>query len=139
MTAYNRMIQINKDLFDDLAWDQTKLKIFDGSLFNPGITAATIEGSGSPAVAVKVTFTATAGDGTDKAIAVIHDEKTEKTLYAVADRSSGEVDIPIATIDQADLSLLHAYLVFSKLPAQGTSETGEVSGTAYLKVPTPTP
>jgi hypothetical protein len=47
------------------------------------------------------------------------------------------VDVPIATIDQADLSLLHAYLVFSRPPAQGTSETGEVSGTAYLKVPTP--
>jgi hypothetical protein len=37
MTAYNRMVQINKDMFHDLAWNQTKLKIFEGPLFNPGI------------------------------------------------------------------------------------------------------
>ncbi|MDR1232003.1 MAG: DUF6266 family protein [Spirochaetaceae bacterium] len=139
MTAYNRMIQINKELFNALAWDQAKLKIFEGSLFNPGITAAVIEGSGTSAVAVKVTFANTTGDGTDKAIAVIHDEATETTLYAVSDRAAGEVDIPIGTIDQADLSLLHAYLVFSRPPAHGTGETGEVSSTAYLKVPGPTP
>jgi hypothetical protein len=137
MTAYNRMIQVNKDLFDDLLWDQAKLKIFDGPLFNPGITVAAIEGHGTSAVAVKVTFAAIPGDGTDKAIAVIHDEVTETTLYAIADRSSGEVDVPIATMDQADLSLLHAYLVFSRPPARGISETGEVSGTAYQAVPAP--
>ena len=137
MTAYNRMIQVNKELFDDLLWDQTKLKVFDGPLFNPGIAAATIEGVGTPAATVKVTFASASGDGTDKAIAIIHDEATETTLYAIADRSVGEVDVPIATIAQADLSLLHAYLVFSKPPTQGTGETGEVSGTAYLKVPAP--
>jgi hypothetical protein len=137
MTAYNRMIQVNKDLFDDLVWDQTKLKIFDGPLFNPGITAATIEGHGTSAVAVKVTFASATGDGTDKAIAVIHDEATETTLYAIADRSAGEVDVPIATFTQANLTKLHAYLVFAQPPTPGTGETGEVSGTAYLKVPTP--
>jgi hypothetical protein len=139
MTAYNRMIQINKDLFDDLAWDQTKFKILDGALFNPGIVAAVIEGSGTPTVAVKITFASAAGDGTDKAIAVIHDEKTETTLYAIADRSDGEISVPIATVDQADLSLLHAYLAFSRPPAHGTGETGEVSRTAYLKVPASAP
>jgi hypothetical protein len=136
MTAYNRMIQINKDLFDDKAWDQTKLKIFDGPLFNPGIMDATIEGQGTAAVAVRVTFANTAGAGTDKAIAVIHDEKTESTLSAIADRSAGQIDVPIATFDQSDLSALHAYLVFSSPPAQGTGGTGEVSATAYFKVPT---
>jgi hypothetical protein len=139
MTAYNRMIQINKDLFDDLAWDQTKLKIFDGPLFNPRITAATIEGSGTPSVAVKVTFASATGDGTDIAIAVIHDEKTEKTLYAITDRAAGEVDVPIVTLDQTELSLLHAYLVFVHSPAHGTGQIGQVSGTAYLAVPAPTP
>jgi hypothetical protein len=137
MTAYNRMLQVNKDLFDDLLWDQAKLKIFDGPLFNPGITAATIESGGSPAAAVKATFVSATGDGMDKAIAVIHDEATETTLYAIADRSAGEVDVPIAAMDQADLSLLHACLVFSRPPTQGTGETGEVSGTAYLKVLAP--
>lgn len=137
LTAYNRMIQVNKDLFDELLWDQTKLKIFDGPLFNPGITAATIEGHGTSAVAVKVTFAATTGDGTDKAIAIIHDEITEGALYAIADRSAGEVDVPIATFTQANLTKLHAYLVFAQPPAPGASETGQVSGTAYLAVPAP--
>jgi hypothetical protein len=137
MTAYNRMIQINKDMFDDKAWDQAKLRIFDGPLYNPGITGATIEGEGTPAVAVRVTFTATAGAGTDKAIAIIHDEKTESALSAIADRSAGQIDVPIATFDQSDLGVLHAYLVFSAPPAHGTGGTGEVSATAYFKVPTP--
>jgi hypothetical protein len=139
MTAYNRLVQINKPLFDNRDWDQTKLKIFDGPLFNPGITAAAIENAGTAAAAVKVTFAGASGDGTDKAIAVIHDEATETTLYAIADRSAGEISVPIATLDQTDLSKLHAYLVFSKPPAHGTGATGEVSGTAYLKVPAPTP
>ena len=118
-------------------WDQAKLRIFDGPLYNPGITSATIEGEGTAAVAVRVTFTATAGAGTDKAIAIIHDEKTESTLSAVADRSAGQIDVPIATFDQSDLSALHAYLVFPSPPAQGSGGTGEVSATAYFKVPTP--
>jgi hypothetical protein len=137
MTAYNRMVQINHAMFGDPAWDQAKLKLFDGPLFNPGVTSAVVEGNGTPAVAVKVTFDATVGDGTDKAIAVIHDETTEATRYAIADRSTGEVVVPIATFDQADLSQLHAYLAFSKPPTHGTGEAGQVSGTAYLAVPAP--
>ncbi|MDR1326562.1 MAG: hypothetical protein LBK00_11050 [Treponema sp.] len=58
LTAYNRMIQINKTMFNEL-------------LFNPWITSATIKGHGTPAVAVKVTFAAILGDRTDKAIAVL--------------------------------------------------------------------
>jgi hypothetical protein len=84
MTAYNRMIQIDKDMFDDKAWDQAKLRIFDGSLFNPGITSATIEGEGTSAAAVRAAFTAAAEGGNDKAIAIIHDEKMESTLSAIA-------------------------------------------------------
>jgi hypothetical protein len=137
LTAYNRMIHVNKGLFDDLLWDQSKLKIFDGPLFNPGITAAAVEVRGTSAAAVKVTFAALPGEGTDKAIAVIHDEAAESTLYAIADRSAGEVDVSIAAFDQADLSRLHAYLVFAQPPASGASETGQVSGTAYLAVPAP--
>jgi hypothetical protein len=137
MTAYNKMIQINKDLFDDLAWDQTKLKIFDGPLFNPGITGATVEDAGSANVTVRVTFAGAVGDGTDIAIAVIHDETTETTLYGQATRADAQIDVPIATFDQTDLTKLHAYLVFAKPPAHGTSETGQVSGTAYLAVPAP--
>jgi hypothetical protein len=53
MTAYNRMVQINKPLFHELTWDQTKLKIFEGPLFNPGITAASIQNTGTVTAAVQ--------------------------------------------------------------------------------------
>jgi hypothetical protein len=139
MTAYNRMIQVNSDLFDGKEWDQKKLKIFDGPLFNPGIAGAVIEDAGTPTAAVKITFDGTVGAGTDKAIAVIHDEIAEATLYAEADRSVGEIVVPLAALPHADISQLHAYLVFARTPAHGTGSAGEVSGTAYLKVPPPSP
>jgi hypothetical protein len=139
MTAYNRMIQINKPLFSELAWDQTKLKIFEGPLFNPGITVAAIQNPGTMTATVQVTFDAALGDGTDIAIAIIHDEKTETTLCAQATRVDAHISVPIATLDQADLTKLHAYLVLSKPPAPRTSEHGEVSTTAYLAVPPPAP
>jgi len=66
------------------------------------------------------------------------DEATETTLYATATRAAAQVDVPIASLGTTDMSKLHAYLVFSKPPAANTGETGEVSNTAYLKVPTPT-
>jgi hypothetical protein len=132
MTAYNKMIQINKGLFDDLEWDQAKLKIFDGNLFNPGISAASVENAGTSSAAVKITFDGTSGEGTDKAIAVVYDEAADAALYAVAGRSAGEINVSIASLPHADVSRLHAYLVFAKPPAR-TGGAGEVSGTAYLK------
>jgi hypothetical protein len=38
----------------------------------------------------------------------------------------------LAGLDPAALSGLHAYLVFAREPAPGTTEQGQVSGTAYL-------
>jgi hypothetical protein len=40
------LVQINKDLFDDLTWDPAKLKIFDGPLFNPGIAMDRVSAEG---------------------------------------------------------------------------------------------
>jgi hypothetical protein len=126
-TAYNRMVQINKDLFDDRAWDPAKLKIFEGPLFNPGI--ASVSGAD-----VAVSFDAATGEGTDKAIAVVYDELTETALYGEAARADAAVSVSIAMLDPAALSGLHAYLVFAKPPAPGTAEQGQVSGTAYQAV-----
>jgi hypothetical protein len=124
MTAFNRMIQINKPLFSELAWDQTKLKIFEGPLFNPSITTAAIQNAGTPAATVRVTFDAALGDGTDIAIAIIHDEQTETTVCGQATRADAQIDVLIATLDQADLTKLHAYLVFSKPRAQNRQAWG---------------
>jgi hypothetical protein len=128
-TAYNRMVQINKELFDDLAWDPAKLKVFEGPLFNPGIAAATVSGAD-----VIVSFDAATGEGTDKAIAVIYDGLTETALYGEAARADAAVSVSLAGLDPAALSGLHAYLVFAREPLPGTAEQGQVSGTAYMAV-----
>jgi hypothetical protein len=128
ITAYNRMVQINKGLFDDLAWDPAKLKVFDGPLFNPGIASAGISGAD-----VSVAFDAATGEGTDTAIAVIYDELTKNTFYGIGTRADAEVSVSITGLDPAALDSLHAYLVFAREPAAGTAEAGQVSGTAYLK------
>jgi hypothetical protein len=56
---------------------------------------------------VCVTFAGAVGDGTDIAIAVIHDEITETTLYGQATRADAQIDVLIATSDQSDLSKMH--------------------------------
>jgi hypothetical protein len=129
-TAYNRMVQINKELFDDLAWDPATLRIFDGPLFNPGIAAAVVSGAD-----VSVTFDAATGEGTDTAIAVIYNELTRSTFHGQAARADAVITVSIAGLDPSTLGGLHAYLVFSRAPVTGTAEAGQVSSTAYLKVP----
>jgi hypothetical protein len=136
MTVINWMVHINQELFDDKAWEPEKLKIFDGSLFNPGITSVSIENTGTPTAQVIITFSSAMGHDADKALAVVYDEHSGKALAATGERQDGQIVVSIVTLDQADLSGLHAYLVFSQPPSQ---EAGEVSGTAYLKVPSPTP
>ena len=137
LTAYNRMIQINKEMFDDLEWDQTKLKIFDGPLYNPGIASAAItSGAGSKAT---VAWNPAIGEGTDVALVIIHDETTEKTLTGKGTRQAGTLDVDTAILNQADLTKVHAYLVFAQPPAHGSGETGQVSRTAYSPVSPPTP
>jgi hypothetical protein len=137
MTPINRMVHINQALFDNKAWESSKLKIFEGPLYNPGITAAAIENGGTATAQVKVTFAPAVGEAADKALAVVYDETSDNALIGQAERQAGEILIPIAVLGQGDLSKLHAYLVFSQPPAPGTGEAGQVSGTAYLKVPAP--
>jgi hypothetical protein len=124
------MVQINKELFDDLTWNPATLKIFDGPLFNPGIAAAAVSGAD-----VSIAFDAATGEGTDTAIAVIYDELTRSTFHGQAARADAVITVSIAGLDPSTLGGLHAYLVFSRAPVTGTAEAGQVSSTAYLKVP----
>jgi hypothetical protein len=137
MTPSNRMVRINRALFEHKAWEPAGLKIFEGDLYNPGIAAAVIENSGTSSAQAAVTFSSTPGQGEDKAIAVIYDEGSGRALAAEGKRQTGRIEVSIAVINPADLSQLHAYLVFAQPPAPGTGESGQVSGTAYLKVPAP--
>ena len=134
MTAYNRMIQINKQMFDDKAWDPAKLKIFDGPLYNPGITSAVFNSTPNDQ-GCEVSFKYSAGvDKTDLAVIFIYDEDSGSVSFTMETRASGVIGINLPMITQFDKNKLHSYLVFVRPPVEGTGEQGLVSTTAYKKV-----
>jgi hypothetical protein len=133
-TAYNRMIQINKVMFEAKAWEPEKLKIFDGPLYNPGISACSIDYPGEDREQVGFEWPTLPGDQNDVAIGVLYDEVSGKTLYARDTRDKGVMIIKTETIAPIDKTKAHVYLIFAKPPADGTGEAGQVSGTAYAKV-----
>jgi hypothetical protein len=93
MTAFNRMVHINKELFDDKQWDISKVQVFAGSLFNPGITGAAVDAQSGTAVVI--TFNGGEGEATDIPVGVVHDEVSNQTFCAVGEkRESGSVKVP---------------------------------------------
>ena len=126
ITAYNRMIQINKAMFESKEWKPESLKIFEGELYNPGIDSIT-----KSAGKVNITFSAT-GEQSDMAIAVIFDGATGGVYSGSLYRGDSNVEVTIpADVRTADL---HAYLVFVREPVIGTDEKGQTSNTAYKKI-----
>jgi hypothetical protein len=132
MTAFNRMVHINKELFDGKRWDIIKVQIFAGGIYNPGITSAEAAGQSGESVVV-VVFDGTKGDAADIPICVVHDEVSEQTFCAVEEkRESGSVRVPLGLpAGQSDLTKRHAFLVFSQPPVGGTTKSGLVLNTAY--------
>jgi hypothetical protein len=130
MTAFNKMVQINKPMFDDREWDASLLKIFEGALYNPGISGAALSADRRE---LTVTWDGSQGTADNAAIAVVHSEETEKTLCTIAARGAGTTggwDITeLGGI--TDPGKVHVYLVFSEPPAPDGPGTGEVSGTAH--------
>jgi len=133
-SAYNRMIQINKPMFEGKEWKPERLKIFEGPLGNPGIISAVLENPGTPNEDVLLSFDTASGEGTDRAVMVVYDETTGTALSAEGTRFDGELEIKLKTISPVNPAKLHAYLVFSQPPLEGTGEKGQVSNTAYSKV-----
>jgi hypothetical protein len=129
VTAHNRMIQVNEAMFREGEWNIAKLKIFEGPLGNPGIKTAVISDA---SLKVTVTRETAVGEGSDLAFVILHDETADKTLTAQGTRQDGTLEIDTAAFNQADLSGVHAYLVFAQPLAYGSGGTGQVSGTAYL-------
>ena len=134
MTAYNRMIQVNQPMFDSKDWNLSKLKIFEGPLFNPGIENVVIENPGTLNESVFFQWADKFGDPNDIAIPIVYDAASQSVLFTVCKRSTIEVDIPTGVLRPVAPTRIHAYLVFARPPAEGTSETGQVSGTAYRKI-----
>jgi hypothetical protein len=133
-TAYNRMIQINKPMFEGKVFDPVMLKIFEGPLNNPGITSAVLENAGTANEDILLSYPIDTGEKTDNAVMVIYDETTGTTLFTEGKRDDGEIEVKLKPISPVDPAKLHAYLVFSQPPTEGTGEKGLVSGTAYKKI-----
>jgi hypothetical protein len=122
MTPYNRMIQINKPMFDDKAWEPQKLKIFDGPLYNPGILFAETEDDDG--LSVYLEWDNEQGADTDIGIGIVHDEVSEMTFYAEEIRAGAFLRVHLTLGDHPDLSKLHTYLVFSTATFERYCRTG---------------
>ena len=110
----------------------SKLKIFDGPLYNMGIFGVDIESAGTPNEKVNFEWTLNAGDGDkDLAFPIIYDEVSDSVLFAKTTRDAQAFSISTGILRPLDPVKTHAYLVFVRPPTEGTSETGQVSATAY--------
>jgi hypothetical protein len=132
MSPYNYMMHVNKSLFAAKTWDPKKLIIFDGPLFNPGMVIAETEEDDG--LCVYIEWDTEYGKADDRAIGIVHDEVSELTFYAEELREGAFLRVPLLLGGQPDVSFLHAYLAFVKVPPQDTAEPGEVSITAYKPV-----
>ena len=136
MTAYNHMLKINQPMFAEKIFDPSKLKIFDGPLINRGIDVACLEeaGTSNEQVLFRWNYDYDVDGADDITIPIIYDEISRSTFFTLSKRSQVEAEVKIGLISPVVLTKLHAYVVFVKPPAEGTSETGLVSKTAYSKL-----
>ena len=128
-TAYNRMIQLNKALFESKEWEPAGLKIFEGPLENPGITTSVLN-----AGTVKVSFNPEAGNGQDRAIAFVYNSATGAVVFKTETRAAGFLDVSIAAMENPQSEDLHSYLVFVREPDPEADDIGACSETAYKKI-----
>jgi hypothetical protein len=128
MTVLNRMMQINQAIFADKVWDVTLLKIFEGPLYNPGITSAVLADN-----TLTVTWDDSHGAPTDVAAVVVHSEESDLTFALVTTRSAGSSGAwDILELGATDPAKTHVFLVFAALPSE--DNPGETSKTAYHPV-----
>jgi hypothetical protein len=132
MTAYNHLIQLNKQMFGKKGtkWNPLELVIMSGELTSAAIATAEFD---SAALKATVTWDGTVGEATDKAFVVIHDDESKRTVHAAEiDRSAGTVTIDAAAFaNVSSYSEIYAYLAFYHIDENGA---GENSVTAALKV-----
>jgi hypothetical protein len=84
ITKYNRMMQINHELYDDKVWDPSKLKIFAGELQGSPITMAWYRADNDP---ISIYWESEFGDVSDIAVIVVYYEITDSVLYSAELRS----------------------------------------------------
>jgi hypothetical protein len=134
MTAYNHLIQINKAMFrkQGVKWNPLELIIMSGELTSTPITTAVFNNTAMTAI---VTWDGTMGEATDKALVVVYDNESKRSVHAVeVDRDSGTVTIDASKFaNVSSYNDMYAYLAFYHINEDGS---GMNSATAVLKVTT---
>jgi hypothetical protein len=133
ITKYNRMMQINHELYDDKVWAPGKLKIFAGELQGAPITSAQYREADDE---LKVYWEAEFGDTDDIVAVVVYYEITDSVLYSVGGRrEESPAIIETGQIGKAlDVTKMHVYLAFAQPPSEKNGNQGMVSNTTYSVV-----
>lgn len=135
-SEYNHMIKINQSMIAEKVWDATKLKIFDGSLFNPGCLAAEYVDEGGLDKYVRVVWdNSDGGDDSFIAVIVIYNDSTGEVIGYGEEGWTGSETIAIVGLNPPKAGeKVYAYLAFVKPPAANTAEAGQVSKTSCRQV-----
>jgi hypothetical protein len=133
ITKYNRMMQINHELYDDKVWDPSKLKIFAGELQGSPITMARYRADNDQ---VSIYWESEFGDVSDIAVIVVYYELTDSVLYsAELRREESSAVIETGEAGKAlDVTKMHVYLAFAQSPGDKNDNRGMVSDTTYSVV-----
>jgi hypothetical protein len=127
-TKYNRMMQINRDMYDDMVYDPAKVKIMQGPLMlSPLVTAEYTQTTGE----VSLSWDATAPDERKKdvAIAIVYAEELDNATVVITTRETGEAEM--ALTKGLTVTKIHCYLVYASPETTPLAER-QVSETSYL-------
>jgi hypothetical protein len=123
-------------MFKDLEWDPSKLKIFNGPLPGETISVSEIMDKGTANEVCITQWKPLSGMGEpdDIAISILYDEISGNVFHGFSERSAGFSEIITRVSLPLNFAKLHHYLVFVRPPAEGTGESGLVSGTSYFNL-----
>jgi hypothetical protein len=132
MTSYNHLIQINRAMFQKQGekWNPLELVIMTGELTLTPITTAVFNSS---TFTTTVTWDGSYGEATDKALVVVYDNESKRTVHAAeVDRNVGTVTIDAGKFaNVSSYDDIYAYLAFYHIAENGS---GLNSQTTVLKV-----
>lgn len=127
MSAFNAAMALNVPLQTSAVLDPSKIKITQGSLFNPGIDGSVL----TPGVSLVVSFATTlVGDAlaTDMAHLAVYDSTAQVFRYGSALRSAGQIVINVADLGSiADGDSIYLFFVNAATTASSDSDHAVVT------------
>lgn len=128
-TAYNQMMMINRELYDDLTYDPAKVQILRGPLAGGTIITANYDDAAGD---VYVEWASDTGDTKDIAIVVVYAEERDAVMVGIATRGDAEIEgkLPTGITGRIDCYLAFAHAPDKTQPA----DHGSNSDTAYKSI-----